>query len=310
MTGLRTLRNDPLSRVDGMIWSVPHSDGRPGLRLRLESFKRATTNAEFEAKTQINLQDEQVEELFRYLVEERHLAGFDKTTDYVVVRLDREVPDTSIVLRLLTYFQSDPRVFLRMASEIRENDLSALVFASNLVRIQRTAKELEALIDAARPEQDYQRWFEDHPWVFGSEYVERIPMRTIGLDSQADVLLRSADGFMDVFEIKLPRADVLVFDRSHSTWKPSADLSEAFGQALKYLDTISEQQLILQTRFGVTAYRPRIRIVAGRSLGWEEDRKRTVRAINAHWHGIELLTYDMVLTRAKNVISYLVKGLA
>lgn len=293
-----------------MIWSVPHSDGRPGLQLRLDSFKRKSTRDPFEPKTQINLEDDQVEELFRYLVEERHLAGLDKTTDYVVVQLDREEPDTGIVLRLLTYFQRDPKVFLKLASEIGHDDLSALVFASNLVRIQRTAKELEALIDNDMLEREYQVWFEDHPWVFGSEYVERIPMRTIGLDSQADVLLRSADGFMDVFEIKRPRAELLVFDRAHNTWKPSAELSEAFGQALKYLDTLNEQQLVLQTRYGVTAYRPRIRIVGGRSLGWDDSRQRVVRAINAHWHGIEVLTYDMVLTRAKNVISHLVQGLA
>lgn len=226
-----------------------------------------------------------------------------------MVRLDRESPDPSIVLRLLAYFQSDPKLYIRMASEIQEGDLSALLFASNLVRIQRTVKELKALIDEDRPEQDYQRWFEEQPWVFGSEYVERIPIRTIGLDSQADVLLRTADGFTDVFEIKRPLADVLVLDRSHHTWKPSADLSEAFGQALKYLDTMDEQQLVLQTRFGVTAYRPRVRIVAGRSVDWDEDRRRAIRAINAHWHGIELLTYDMVLTRAKNLISHLVKEL-
>lgn len=309
-SGPRRIREDPLTRVEAMVWAVEHSDRRPGLQLRLDLHKRPSKASVFESKTQINLKDEEVESLFRYLVEQRHLAGFDRTTDYVVVRLDREAPDADVVLRLLAYFQNDPKLFVRMASEIGEADLSALVFASNLVRIKRAVTELESLIDENLHEQRYQEWFESHPWVFGSEYVDRVPMRTIGLDSQADVLLRSADGFLDVFEIKRPAADVLVWDRSHATWKPSADLSQAFGQVIKYLDVLDEQQLILQTRFGIAAYRPRVRIVAGRSSDWEDDRRRAVRAINAHWHGIELMTYDEVLTRAKNLISHLVQGLS
>ena len=64
--------------------------------------------------------------------------------------------------------------------------------------------------DPGRDEQDYQKWFEHHPWVFGTEYLDRLPARQIDIESKVDIVLLSADGYVDVFELKKPSPEHIV----------------------------------------------------------------------------------------------------
>lgn len=306
--GSRLIVNRPRTRVEAMPWQIPHESRPPETAVRLVKSTRSGADEWAEA-CRISLEGGEADDLFVFLSECRAAMGYNETTEYVVLRLDRSAPDAPTVTRLLRYFSEDPKLFVRVAEHIDSGEIDALLQATNVIRIQRATKELETLVEADELEDTYRKWFEEHPWVFGSEYVERIPLRTIGLDAQADVLLRTADGFSDVFEIKRPDADVLVLDRSHNNWRPGADLAIAFGQAVRYLDHLSEQQLVIQQRYRVPAYRPRVRIVAGRSSDWNEEQHRALRGINAHWHGVEVLTYDMVLARARTLIGHLVREL-
>lgn len=207
-SGERTLRDDPLTRVVGFAWIVPHKNGPNTLTLRLQSYSRQSRTAEWGPKTQINLEAEDAEALFEFLSEQRNLAGFDASTDYVVVKLDRSAPDPRLLTRLLTYFQTDPRLFLGLEEAVGEGGLEAIRYAGNLVRIRRATKELARLVEEDPSEGVFQTWFEAHSWVFGSEYVAVHRNRIIDLDAQADVIFETADGYSDVFEIKRPSARV------------------------------------------------------------------------------------------------------
>ena len=116
---------------------------------------------------------------------------------------------------------------------LTEDDSAALQAASNLARMRRSRDELVQLVTADPLERTLQQWVEEHPWIFGSEYVGRIERRQFGIDTQGDFLLRTADNFVDLFELKRPSAAVLRYDQSHETWVPAGDLSAALGQALK-----------------------------------------------------------------------------
>ncbi len=81
-----------------------------------------------------------------------------------------------------------------------------------------------------------------------------------------------------MFELKKTSADVLLWDESHSTWRPSAAFALVLGQALQYLETIDDHKVILRQHFKMPVFYPRIRIVIGRSNDWEEVRRKRVEA--------------------------------
>lgn len=187
--------------------------------------------------------------------------------------------------------------------------LSNIEAAAQHARFKKATAELrEMMADPSKSEHDYQRWFEDHPWVFGTEYVRRIPMRTIDLHSQADILLVSVDGFVDVFELKKPSETPLLFDSSHDTYYPSAELSKALAQAMHYLRVINENRLTLMEDWGEQVFRPRAIIVIGRSDSWNEAQKRGWRNLRTSLQNIDLLTFDHVLARAEQLIAQYEQG--
>ncbi len=155
----------------------------------------------------------------------------------------------------------------------------------------------------------YQKWFEAHSWVFGTEYVQRINnLRDIDTDTTIDMALQTSDGFIDILELKTPEAPVLQHDPSHKTYYFSQEVSKVLAQAAKYLraverraDTIYTQSR-LQER-AVLFVRPRVRIVIGRSHEWNTFQQEYFRRLGASLHSIEIMTFDHVMTRAEQLIA-------
>jgi Domain of unknown function (DUF4263) len=188
--------------------------------------------------------------------------------------------------------------------------LSNIEAAAQHARFKKAAEELRSMIaDPTLLEQDYQRWFEDHPWVFGTEYVRRIKTRSIGLRSKADILLLSVDGFVDVFELKLPSETILQYDRSHETYYHSAEVSKALSQVAHYLSVINENRLMLERDWGEQViFRPRAIVVIGRSDTWTTSQRESWRNLRRSIHDIDLLTFDHVLARADGMITQYEQG--
>lgn len=181
--------------------------------------------------------------------------------------------------------------------------LDNLEAATQHARFKRATEELRALMDdPSHSEHIYQKWFEEHAWVFGTEYVRRIPTREIGLHSQADILLVSVDGFVDVFELKKPTEVMLRLDDSHSTYYPSAELSKTLGQVMHYLRLINEKRLELEEDWEEQVFRPRAIIVAGRSHDWSKGQHQAWRNLKTSLQNIDLLTFDHVLARAERLL--------
>lgn len=178
-----------------------------------------------------------------------------------------------------------------------------LAAATQQARYKQAVAELRAMMDdATKSEHDFQRWFELHPWVFGTEYLRRIDARTIHLHSQADILLVSVDGFVDVFELKKPTATALRYDESHKTYYPAPELAKVLAQAMHYLRHMNESRLALGEDWGESIFRPRAIVVIGRSDDWNAGQRQAWRDLNATLQNIHLLTFDHVLARAEQLI--------
>lgn len=186
----------------------------------------------------------------------------------------------------------------KLTGEILDN----LDAATQQARYRRAAEELRAMMeDSGRDEQDYQKWFEQHPWVFGTEYLNRIPTRQIDIESKVDIVLLSADGYVDVFELKKP-SEVVLVGPSRNTYY-AAPVSQALSQAMHYLRLMNENRRRLEEAWGKGVFRPRAIIVIGRSNTWDEKQRQAWRNLRTSLQNIDLLTFDHVLARADRLIA-------
>ena len=152
-------------------------------------------------------------------------------------------------------------------------------------------------------EHDFQKWFERHTWVFGTEYLHRLDFRAIDPHAAVDFILETADGFFDVLELKTPSASVLVFDSSHKTWYWSTEAAKVIAQAAKYLKAIERNADRIYRDEKVLLVRPRVRAVIGRSHGWADEQHEAFRRLSATLHGIDLMTFDHVMLRAQQLVN-------
>lgn len=187
----------------------------------------------------------------------------------------------------------------KLTGEILDN----LDAATQQARYRRAAEELRAMMeDSGRDEQDYQKWFEQHPWVFGTEYLNRIPARQIDIESKVHIVLLSADGYVDVFELKKP-SEVVLVGPSRNTYYAAAPVSQALSQAMHYLRLMNENRRRLEEAWGKGVFRPRAIIVVGRSNTWNEKQRQAWRNLRTSLQNIDLLTFDHVLARADRLIA-------
>lgn len=164
-------------------------------------------------------------------------------------------------------------------------------------------------------ELDIQRKLSEMAWAFGLEY-ERIDVRAAGPAGIPDRRLKRIDGLSDLLEIKLPTAKLLRLDNQSRRYI-APDLAEALGQLMGYLehfytsyqmefdDNTGEE--LLHDSYG-RYYKPKgilligRRSPTGRTRTSSKAEPKHLRRLLSYFHWIDVLTYDDLLERARNLI--------
>lgn len=306
------VHNGDFVRVEVKATLVHRPDGTPhSVQIAIDRYERGLKRDPWPpAPTKhIPLDGPAFDALFAHMAAWKDLLPHGRSTRYVTLMVDDDRLDTSGILQLLAGFRRNPRAFLPVLRLLSEDDAEALQAASNLARMRKSRQELVDLVDQDPSERALQVWFEAHPWIFGSEYVAKEDRRRFGIETEGDFIMRSADDFIDLFELKKATAPVLRWDPSHKAWSPTRELAEAIGQALKYAESLDDHKFILREQFDLPVVYPRVRVVIGRSNDWDEVRRRALRRLNAHLTGIEILTFDQILARADVMIGHLAASL-
>lgn len=176
----------------------------------------------------------------------------------------------------------------------------------------RNAKRFQAIVDFENmlvgnfQESVWQKWFEQNSWVLGSGFVRLLSERVIDKENIADFLTEAYDGFLDIIEIKKPSSDLKFWASSldHGNNIPSSDLVKAVTQAVNYIYNLELEANNIKffNRVGcVRAIKPRCTLIFGRSNNWNAEQSAAYRILNASYHNITILTYDHVLSRAKQI---------
>ena len=134
-------------------------------------------------------------------------------------------------------------------------------------------------------------------------------------DKQPDFLLVDANGFVDILEIK--KADVLVLTKYRNNHVASREISGAIQQIEKYIyclntseraqiDVSTKMKKLLPDGLKLQFVNPQGILLAGRSNEFNEEQKRDFELIKRQYkHVADIMTYDELLFRLKNIIASL-----
>jgi hypothetical protein len=208
--------------------------------------------------------------------------------------LERAARDRGLFQVVLDRAARDPQLF------------AEAVAALNLARYKSALDEMKRLIQTNAREPKFQQLLEDNPWMFGSEYSERLDGRKLTRDEQQDFLLvRTTDGYVELVEIKTPLGDVRLFnyDSSHDCWYPCAEVTKVVAQVEKYLEEIDSDRYRIKAKDHIDPAKIRAKIIIGRD--GDDAQRQALRRHNGHLHRIEVITFDQLVRIAERVLGYL-----
>ena len=185
-------------------------------------------------------------------------------------------------------------------SKLTPEVLNEINAASNQVFYRRKIKEFLGRLKKDYPEtkgdNSWQNWIYKNAWLLGSKYLRPITKKRVGLDAIPDFLFPTVDNFLDILEIKLPKEQVIVKDRSHpDSFYWSDAVSKALGQIINYLYQLEINQFQIAKKLKVSIIKPRAILLIGKSDAWNEEFREAFRKLNYSLHGIEVVTYTQLL---------------
>jgi hypothetical protein len=254
----------------------------------------------------VRLNSEGVGKLFAYLQAQPEFFDLSQSTTYTVLTGTGPLSATQaqqlqVLAAALQRVAKEGRLNAYIAPETLDN----LGAAIQQTRYKKALAELRKMLsDESLKELHYRAWFLENRWILGTEYIGVEPSSKLGWSSEGDIILRSVDGYQDIVELKLPSAKVLNFDKSHDNWYPTADLSSAVAQVIKYFHESEDARLLLAEKEDLPFLKPRAKIVIGRSVGWTKAQFDALRRLNAAMQNVQVLTYDHLVQTAEALIEH------
>jgi hypothetical protein len=170
-----------------------------------------------------------------------------------------------------------------------------------LVSLRNGIDELESLLAlSTRDEEALQRCLTIWPVLFGLDYKRVIPKYMLGSDYVTDYALERHSGLIDVVEIE--PSTMKLYTKAGN---PRADLVHAEQQVLDWLEWLEANARLARDDLP-QMMRPFGQVVIGRSGDLSEANARRLLRRNASFRGVlEILTYDDIVRRAKDMLSVL-----
>ncbi|WP_156764856.1 Shedu anti-phage system protein SduA domain-containing protein [Mycobacterium sp. 1081908.1] len=165
-----------------------------------------------------------------------------------------------------------------------------------------------AVWDPDASESVFQRILQRNPWMFGGQYVAT-GQRSLVLGEQFDVPLITADGSLHLIELKKATATPIV-RKVGTHWMVGGPVHEAVSQTQNYLCSLDEDRHRIKADFGIEPRRLHATVVIGHfdhetSAIPMETVYETLRIYNSHMTRITVMTYDQLVTNARNAVDIL-----
>lgn len=250
-------------------------------------------------------------------------AQIVESTDAINLLIEQlDEVEIETIKTLLEKFESDEKIkgLLESLSELEivnlygayhhkrmKDELDALELLIAL-ETESKLKELESYPNlikykAGQPEKIFQNWIEGNLWIFGIEHFKLYDSRRIAFYSEADMLMETADGYLDLIELKRPKHTLFRHDKSHNCYHPHPELSAVIGQSLFYLQKLDEFKLNLENAYDAKVVMPRVKVIIGNSNDFDDERNDALRMLNCNLSRIQIVTYSELLNNGRMLIS-------
>ena len=287
--------------TQAILQKIPHdTEGKVDICLKVGRYKISGGIETNSPKSELTLTFEEFKNLVDYI--EQYYKPLE-------LEVEKFIPvDNTDSKQLLLQFKSIVNSDEEVATQLIESGLLSdkIYITVDLIRKQKALDDFTDAIDKDYTEKYWQDWFESNKCILGSEYIEILTERRIDNSNIADYLVKAFDGFLDIVEIKKPNG--LRFwaeTKDHDNYIPSSDLIKAITQCQNYLYEIereSNSTKFLEKTNGTKIIKPRCLLVFGRSNDWSADKQKAFRILNSSYTQISIMTYDHLLSRAKNIL--------
>lgn len=281
-----------------------------GKQLTVKTIDRIKARDGWEAdpKKSITINNDEIDILRTFLCA---LPNLPIDGEFLVINAD----DAAVqLLNQLTDSENITKLSQLPSDELRLGQ--SLAAALNYVRMSQVLDEFEQLVKNGCGECDgcknhrgcyektYQRFLEEHYWIFGSEYSELIPNRRFIKNKEVDFpLRRTVDGYLEVIEIKKPMEDLFTIHDGKIVAESPA-VAKAKWQVSEYLSSIDIKQNDLRVEDDIDVEKVRGKVIIGRIAG-DDVQTKALRQLNALSTRIEVITYDQLIAIAQRMLDIL-----
>jgi hypothetical protein len=193
---------------------------------------------------------------------------------------------------------------LRELPELGETDNLRMVAAAlRVAHRSRALAKLQNLISQNAIEEEFQKLLTENWWMLGGQYVAMVPRRDWTVEETVDIMLKRADEYFEIIELKRSYTPLLVQD--HGKWIVSGDVNRAVNQAGHYIAEIEANRNNILRKWKIDLFKLKARILVG--LIDDNDpavaaKREALRMYNSHLHRIEVITFDELFRTADYVV--------
>ena len=176
------------------------------------------------------------------------------------------------------------------------------------ITIVEIVKQFEAMLSNGRSEQKWGEYLRRNLFLIDARYVNSIPQLNVQLGGtrKMDFGLIDSQGYLDIFEIKLPTTPLLAKNPDRGNYYWSTDAVKAIVQAEKYLYNAEQKGADLardiKREKGLTTdvIRPRALLLIGQNSQLDNDNKKEdFRVLRRSLKNVEVILYDELLERLR-----------
>lgn len=214
-------------------------------------------------------------------------------------------PHTVDGIKMLEEIESDqlhtPAEIILIKDVIREELMRRDEAGRILASLKSAISDLQTSLESQRRnESRLQQCLTQNPILFGAEYRRLIPKHQLGSDFEMDYALERVNGLVDLVEIESSTLKLFTLDGN-----PTKELVHSEQQILDWLSWIERNSPYAREKLP-SIQRPIGYIIIGRSSSLSTIGGSKLTQRNAVLRGtLEILTYDDLLDRARNLLSIL-----
>lgn len=231
------------------------------------------------------------------------------TDEDLVIKAD--ISRARVIRKLLA--ENYSKEFWNALSEEHPTLATKMALARICEEIKQVVEEFKSKINEELGEEFWRKFLSKNRWIFGSNYIGMVRERRINISSTLDHPLITEDGHLEIVEIKSPeypfwrlKKDGTYFRYREKYLVPNPELSCAIVQGINYvLEAESEMKnkSWADSHDGIYPIKPKCLVVHGRSLKWGEEETVAFRLFNDSLHGVNVITYDHLLSRANQILN-------